>query len=294
MTEDDLPAIATFLADDEEQLLGRPSRTGLEDVRAWIAPSSFETRSWLYEDSAGRIVGLGWAEAHGEVGVAVGVVRRDATGGGLGAQLVERSETALREDGVARIHQITLAADSAASPLLAARGYREVRRFWDMTIELGVEPPPELPLPDELRIEAFSAESARAFHSALEEAFADHWEHRPETFEEWWERQERKHDHDPSLWFLARDGEEVAGVIRNDPLRSGGGWVGALGVRPTWRGRGVARALLLHTFRLFHERGQRRVGLGVDAANATGATRLYESVGMHAELEQIVWEKVLA
>ena len=33
--------------------------------------------------------------------------------------------------------------------------------------------------------------------------------------------------------------------------------------------------------------------LGVDAANETGATKLYESVGMHVELEVVVWEKVL-
>jgi hypothetical protein len=36
-----------------------------------------------------------------------------------------------------------------------------------------------------------------------------------------------------------------------------------------------------------------RATLGVDAANPTGATRLYESVGMHVEQEEIVWEKTL-
>jgi hypothetical protein len=37
-----------------------------------------------------------------------------------------------------------------------------------------------------------------------------------------------------------------------------------------------------------------RAALGVDAANATGATRLYESVGMRAYAENVVWEKALA
>ena len=40
--------------------------------------------------------------------------------------------------------------------------------------------------------------------------------------------------------------------------------------------------------------GKRRVDLGVDSENPTGATKLYESVGMVVETEQIVWEKQLA
>jgi ribosomal protein S18 acetylase RimI-like enzyme len=59
-------------------------------------------------------------------------------------------------------------------------------------------------------------------------------------------------------------------------------------------GRGLAKALLLRSFREFHRRGQRRVGLGVDSENATGATKLYESVGMVVDTEQVVWEKLLA
>jgi mycothiol synthase len=294
MTEDDLPAIAAFLADDEEQLFDRPSRIGIDDVRAWVGSSSLENRGWVYEEPSGGIAAVGWVQAHDEVGIAVGVVRRDAIGRGLGSELVERSEAALRKDGVSRIQQITLAADLPAPALLSGRGYREVRRFWEMTVELGDEPPSEPVLPNGLRIEPFSAGVARAFHAALEEAFVGHWEHTPEPFDEWWERQVAKHDHDPSLWFLVRDGGEVAAATRNDPERSGGGWIGALGVRPAWRGRGLAKALLLHSFREFHRRGQRRVGLGVDSENATGATHLYESVGMHVDQEQVVWEKVLA
>ena len=108
------------------------------------------------------------------------------------------------------------------------------------------------------------------------------------------QRQVAKPDHDPSLWFLVRTGEEVVAATRNDPERSGGGWIGALGVRPAWRGRGLAKALLLHSFHEFHRRGQRRVGLGVDSQNASGATRLYESIGMVVDSEQVVWEKDVA
>jgi mycothiol synthase len=267
---------------------------GLADVTAWLSEVDLARNTWLFEEG-GRIVALSWVEAHddGGPGFAVGVVHPDGQAHGLGSKLIDLTEARLRELGVERIHHVTLAPDRAMPPLLAARGYREVRRFWEMTIELGDEPPPAPVLPDGLRIEPFSDAAARAFHAALEEAFAEHWEYRPETFEHWWQRQSARPGHDPSLWFLVYDGDEVAAATRNDAERSGGGWIGSLGVRPRWRGRGLAKALLVHSFREFHRRGQRRVGLGVDSENATGATHLYESVGMSVDQEQVVWEKVL-
>ena len=293
ISPDDFPALAAFLAEDETHLFGRPSRVGVADVTAWLSGPDLTSDTWLFEED-GRLVAAGWVEKHHDTGIAIGIVHRERRGRGLGSELVDRSEERLRALGVGRVHAVTLAPDAAAGPLLTGRGYREVRRFWEMTIELGNDPPPEPLLPEGFRIESFSSELARAFHGALEEAFAEHWEYQPEPFEEWWERQVARPDHDPSLWFVVRTGEDVAAATRNDPERSGGGWIGALGVRADWRGRGLAKALLLRSFREFHQRGQRRVGLGVDSENATGATKLYESVGMVVDSEQVVWEKELA
>ena len=36
-----------------------------------------------------------------------------------------------------------------------------------------------------------------------------------------------------------------------------------------------------------------RIGLGVDASNPTGATRLYEKVGMKVAVEDVIYEKEL-
>jgi mycothiol synthase len=264
------------------------------DVTAWLSGLDLVDDTWLFEEGDGPVA-LGWVELPKEddAGISVGVVHRERRGRGLGSNLVNRSEDRLRTLGAARVHNVTLAPDLAARPLLEAYGYREVRRFWEMTIELGEEQPPDPVLRDGLRIEPFSPELGPAFHAALEAAFAEHWEYRASSFEDWWQRQLARPDHDPSLWFLIRSDEEVVAATRNDPERSGGGWIGALGVRPAWRGRGLAKALLQHSFREFHRRGQRRVGLGVDSENATGATKLYESVGMVVDTEQVVWEKVL-
>jgi mycothiol synthase len=157
-----------------------------------------------------------------------------------------------------------------------------------MAIDLEEEPPEPTAV-----IETFREEEAPALHAANEEAFEDHWEPHAEPFEKWWERQQGRPNYDPSLWFVVHHGDELVALARNE-LRSSGGYVGSLAVRRPWRGRGYGRALLLHTFREFRRRGMTRATLGVDATNPTGATHLYESVEMHVETEEIVWEKQLA
>ena len=71
------------------------------------------------------------------------------------------------------------------------------------------------------------------------------------------------------------------------------GFVGAIGVLRPWRRLGLGRALLLHAFVELYRRGERRIGLGVDAENATGATRLYESVGMRVAWQADTYERTL-
>ena len=110
-------------------------------------------------------------------------------------------------------------------------------------------------------------------------------------YEQWSERFTRA-DFDPSLWFLAMDGEQIAGVVlcAHHP---DAGWVNTVGVRRPWRKRGLAMALLLHAFGEMYRRGERKISLGVDAQSLTGATRLYERAGMHPALEAAVYQKEL-
>ena len=284
--------MAALLADDESELLGRPSRLTAIDVVDWWSGIDLEHNSWMFEE-AGRPVAVGWLESHGPIGFHVGVVAQGAKSCGLGGKLVDLGESRAAAVGAARAHTFTPAADRAAAELFESRGYTEVRRFYDMAIEL-TEPVTPPSLPDGLAIETFVEEDARVFHDALDEAFHDHWEHHPPPFEQWWEQKQAAPGYDPTLWFLIRDGDEVAATVRNEPERNGGGYVGGIGVRRPWRGRGLAKALLLHTFAEFQRRGQMRVTLGVDAENPTGATELYERIGMHVEMESVVFEKALA
>jgi mycothiol synthase len=185
-----------------------------------------------------------------------------------------------------------------ARRLFAALGYAYVRTFWMMRIELEA-PPPAPRIPDGIAIRTFERgrDEVRT-HAALSEAFADHWGSYSQSFDEWLHHdiQGDGADFDPSLWFLAVDGEEVVGAAicqASTPRAEGTAQVGDLAVRRPWRRRGIALALLHTAFSEIHRRGIPRVELGVDSESPTGATRLYERAGMHPALGWEFWETQL-
>jgi mycothiol synthase len=190
------------------------------------------------------------------------------------------------------LHTFLLPEEAAARAFFEQRGYREVRRFYEMPIELDA-PPPAPAVPGGLALDAFHEDDARAFHVAIGDAFAESWEYQSTSFDEWWAmRRGQERDEDGPLWFVVRDGDEIAATIRNE-ARGGGGHVALLAVRPPWRGRGLGRALLHRSFAGFWRRGLTRVTLGVDSESPTGATKLYESVRMTVESSLLTYEKAL-
>ena len=90
---------------------------------------------------------------------------------------------------------------------------------------------------------------------------------------------------DPSLWFVAEHGDDVAGIViaRAAEYEPGSGGSASSGSCREYRQRGLGQALLRHTFAEFESRGFDAVGLGVDAESPTGAVRVYERAGMHVE-----------
>ena len=67
------------------------------------------------------------------------------------------------------------------------------------------------------------------------------------------------------------------------------GRVDLIGVRPAWRGRGLAPALLAEALRTFAAAGMDAAGLDVDTGNETGALRLYEGMGFGVHRTSVTW-----
>jgi mycothiol synthase len=181
--------------------------------------------------------------------------------------------------------------DSDARELLTGQGYRLVRHNYRMVVELE-EPPPQPLVPAGITLRPFVRErEGRALIRALREAFQDNWSYVKRPFEEeyrrWMHMLDRDPENDPSpFWFVAVDGQEIAGVCLCNSQDAGDpetAWIHVVGVRPAWRRRGLALALLLHSFGILYREGRSRIALEVDTENPTGATRLYQKAGMEVE-----------
>jgi ribosomal protein S18 acetylase RimI-like enzyme len=133
------------------------------------------------------------------------------------------------------------------------------------------------------------------------ETWRDHWGFIERPFDralaDWREGIEGEGERfDPTLWFLAVEGDEIVGVslcnshIAGDSTR---GYIQGLGVRPAWRKRGIALAMLHHTFAEFRRRGFAAVELDMDSQNLTGALRVYERAGMRPIRQSVTYEKEL-
>ncbi len=291
-TDDDVDAVLALVRADEERVGGRPSQVVADDVRDWWRTVDLPADSFLVHDGdRPEPVAVAWLERPGDdlaVTYPIAPGRHD-----LVDLLVDRAQARAAGSGVGRLHVAVMVPDAEAEALLERRGYAAVRHFWEMAIALDA-PPVEPALAGGLTVRAVTPDDLRAFHATTAEAFADHWENHPLGFDEWWSRRSAEPDLDLAWWFLVEDGDDVLAAARSVPGRNGGVYVATLGVRRPARGRGLAKALLAHTFRRAWDAGFRRVTLGVDAQSPTGATALYRSVGMTVELETAVWETRLA
>jgi ribosomal protein S18 acetylase RimI-like enzyme len=177
------------------------------------------------------------------------------------------------------------ASEPAFVEALEARGYQPVRHSYLM-VRPTLDDLPDAPMPAGLEIRDVRREDMEAIFRAEVEAFRDHW-----GFAEPGARERDDFFDDPiqsdtSLWRVAWDGEQVAGMVRsyihpeqNARLGVQRGWVEHISVGRAWRRRGLARALIAASFPLLRQRGMTEGALSVDTQNESGALRVYERCG---------------
>ena len=300
------PAASDALAVAELKRAVETARHGDSDVtpaqiaEEWALPRLVPDEDlWLIQTCAGEVVGYSflWMEDPPGMFVSEQTVHPDHRGRGLSELLLGLCEA--RAAGFAtdaapvKLGVWTHEDDLERRALYDRRGYRYVRTFLRLQIDLA-EPPAAPIWPPGITVRRFRRHrDEAAVHAATDEAFQDHWRPARIDLDEWLAFRFETPDLELDLWWVAWDGEDVAGssLAFETPL---GGYVDSLSVRRPWRGRGLGRALLREAFAELRRRGLPRAYLGVDSENPTGAMGLYESVGMRPKRgAHLVFEKDL-
>jgi ribosomal protein S18 acetylase RimI-like enzyme len=299
VTDDDLDAVIELRAASDLAVLGR-SDTSREDVAADLRAGRLRHEGWY--DEGGELLALGsLASVAGSAQVELGFCVRPAADARLGADVLRH----LEDEAVALVaaaghdHAVLEAyayrQHERARGWLTARGFTTAMTYVRMRLDLvggqaGTEP---LPPGVTLRECDGSEADLRLVHRLEEDAFSGHYGHVPRDFATWRDDFFRHGPDWNRVYVAGADGVPV-GQLAGTPqfeAEDNCGYVRSVCVIDRGRGRGVAKALLRRYFSDCRAAGRDGVLLHVDAANGTGALRLYESVGMRPVLEIDGWAK---
>jgi GNAT superfamily N-acetyltransferase len=304
-TVDDAEAIAELINEVSVAEAGIPWTTTEETRDVLTSPErAAPSPEVLLIDEDGSVAGYleSWTSDPAELAL-IAFVRPTLWGRGLNTWLIRHgeawaTESLLGSDSPFALRLSRFIGNEAAGRLFVSLGYHYVRTFWMMRVDLGASRA-EAADPQGVSIRSFDPDSdVERVYEALREGFDDHWGGPFHSLERWRHRSidGEGANFDPTLWFVAEEGNEVVGAIcctAITPRADDTGEVGYLAVRRPWRRRGVALALLLSAFAELGRRGIARCELGVDSENPTGATKLYERAGMQVAYGWDVWEKTL-
>ena len=277
-----------------QQEFNQPSRNLARDICLW-------------EDAGGKLIGFALLSIS-ETGEPIDGslwfrVHPEARGGDVEAAIVAWGEGQMREVAKERHTPVKLrssarAQDADRISVLTNCGFKADRYFCRLARSLS-EPIPEPQFPEGFTLRLFPGQQdAEAWVEMYNQSFIDHWNHHDLTVELF------KHDlaqpsyrKDLDLIAVAADGTFAAFCYCEinseecDRTRRNQGWIMYLGTRRGFRKIGLGRAMLLAGLQRLKIAGVETAILGVDAANPSGALRLYESAGFHKIRDSISYVK---
>ena len=307
----DFKAITSLLNKSWGAVTGNYNENTLEDIKKELTMPKFDINlsTQIVETLKGKIIGFAKVltfenlPVHPYIGINVDPEFQNK---GIGTMLLEWAQNRAGEfiDEVPEDMRVSLMSGAKkdykpAEALLKKSGFSPIRYFFEMETELnefyeGSE------LPGNIKICTFKDRPIlEDVCKADTEIFKEHWgyiESDPKEKLEFWQHFfiDANKDFVPELWYIAMVGDDIAGICLNDSSflnMQNNGYVNILGVKKKWRKQGLGKALLIHSFNEFYKIGKNKVSLHVDASSLTGATRLYESVGMHPAKTFVRFEK---
>jgi mycothiol synthase len=224
---------------------------------------------------------------------------------GLGGQVldwVEQAAVPLHEKRYPgrplTLHGRSNRGTTSENALLAARGYRPVRWWHTMRMDLAAAPPVSAG-PDGVDVVGFTPDMLEDARQVRNEAFQDHWGS-TETTVETWAHYLSEESFRPGFSYVAYGGGQAIGVLlsyEHDAHTKVTGirdlYIGIVGTRRAGRNRGIASAMLSRALAAGQAAGFGTSSLFVDGDSLTGALALYERIGYVVEHTSITQAKVL-
>ncbi|GAB4514496.1 MAG: GNAT family N-acetyltransferase [Anaerolineae bacterium] len=296
---EDLPQLVDFM-NRYATVNGRRATSTLEHIeKSWRAPQNHPEDDAFVSVEDGQIVGYTIADLLDDPHYAFGVYQvmpgHHEAARALMQAATERFQTVAfaksPPDVDIALDWMIPQVNQEAITLCEMQGFPLVRQFYKMRIGLN-EPIEAQPLPAGFVRRPFVASQLEAVMAAKVEAFQDHWGEQHDTIEEWQYTIDQD-NFDASLWWVIYDDDQIVGTLLSYPFNERSGYVSIVGVRPAWRKRGLAQAMLTQCFATYQERGFEDVYLDVDSDSSTNALALYQRVGMRVHDCRLYYRHVL-
>ncbi|HET8607047.1 MAG TPA: GNAT family N-acetyltransferase [Gaiellaceae bacterium] len=217
-------------------------------------------------------VGRDWVDPEGPVGFASVRVLRAARGRGVGTALYRALSADAEAHGRSELYVVVAEEDAGTPAYLGKRGYRCVLQMQGVALDLAALPCDTVSQGTGCELRRLEPGLDRAVYEAAREVEAaldvgDGTAMAPLDFDAWRRRQLPAHVR-RDLSFAALDGATVAGYAILEQQTEAIGEHAMTGVRPAYRGRGIATALKLAQARAAHAAGLRELRGANVLANA--------------------------
>ncbi|HTW91408.1 MAG TPA: GNAT family N-acetyltransferase [bacterium] len=280
--------------------------TSVEDLKRWDDAPWVGVRTRLLAELDGVPVAKVWAETDKtrtelKALVTCPDVLPEHRRKGIGTALMTKALASLHDAGMESA-EVSAFDSPASNGFLEALGFRIVRRFCLMRRSL-TDVPSSVGETRDIEVVTLGRtdediDMLRRLHN---EAFKEHFNYAPDTLDNW-KYIVKKWDERGRIGFVtvAKVAGQPAGYLLygidpkdNEYLKKKRGGLWDVGVLKQFRGRGIAKRLMIDAMKHLRREGMEEAQLGVDETNVTNAMELYERLGFAVARRRLVWNKRL-